>query len=153
MKRAVLISVALATVIGALFAGCWIHDFFDPPHGVARVLNISKPPRSLRVLESESTGFTDVMETISIQIDPREFPLLLDGYPFEETRVKGTSHSVVTPEGSFQAKVGPLFDVTTRYQVFYTPFGGAPEEFKDGGFVRIYTDETRSQAVIYLYIE
>ena len=155
MKRSVLIPVALAAAIGALFAGCWIRDFFDPRHGVARILNIPKPPRSLRVIGSESTGFTDVMETISIQIDPREFPLLLKGYPFEETRVKGTSHSLTTSDHEFEANVGPLFDVTTQYEVFYSPFGGRsnPEEFEDGGFVRIYTDETRHHAVIDLYIE
>jgi hypothetical protein len=57
---------------------------------VASAINISAPSPSLQVIACESPFTTDVLTTCWIEIDPREFPLLLKVYNSEEWPITAT---------------------------------------------------------------
>lgn len=136
--RYVLLGV-VGVVIVALVA-LEVIDKYKNPERVAYILNISAPPGSLHVLECESGPITDIIITCAIEIDPREFPLLLTGYPFSQSPLERSSHSVGLP------KIGPDFPVKVEYSV-------QPTTFEHGGFVRVFADEDRRRAVVDLYRE
>jgi hypothetical protein len=94
----------------------------------------------LQVFECESGPPTDVVITCAIEIDPREFPLLLNGYAYSQSQIDGTSYS-----NTF-ANVGPEFSVDVEYIV-------RPTTFKDGGSVTVLANHDRNHAIVDLYIE
>ena len=103
---------------------------------VASALNISAPPPSLQVIACESPFTTDVLTTCWIEIDPREFPLLLKGYNFEEWAITGTIYgfkrltSPVEPQTMLtirDSRVAPDFPVAVEYMI-------QPNEFQHGGW-------------------
>jgi hypothetical protein len=122
---------------------------------VASALNISAPPPSLQVIACDSPFTTDVHTTCWIGIEPREFPLLLKGYNFEESPITGTIYgfkrltSVIEPQALLTvggSRAGSDFPVTLEYMI-------QPKEFQHGGSVRILADATRRHAVVHLYVE
>lgn len=117
-----------------------LYGLYRRPEIVAGILNIPEPPSSMRVLECESPPTTDVVTTCAIEINPEQFPKLLEGYQFQEQLANGTSHSVVGLD------VGPVFSVSRKYMA-------RPPEFAHGGFVSIFTNSERRQAIVDLYIE
>lgn len=139
-RRALALAVAAigAVVIGGAVLS--IVDHVGDPRSVAWMLNIPAPPQSLRVFDCESGPLTDVVITCAVQIDPREFPLLLKGYAFSSEPSKETNYSLGAP------KIGPDFDVETEYKV-------EPTSFKDGGSVRVFVDADKRHAIVDLYIE
>ena len=108
---------------------------------IVYMLNILKTPNSLKEPECESWGFTDILETCYIEISPKEFPLLLKGYTYQESPQFSNSHEVVRGQ-----KLGPTFPVSKQYIA-------EPSEFKHGGFVSIYTNTEMNKAILDLYIE
>lgn len=116
-------------------------DINQRPKRVASILNIPFLPPSARVVDCKAAFIpTDVVDTCSIEIDPKDFPNLLRGYKFKEVSTTETSHSAVF------TKVGPEFTVATE-------FIAEPKEFKHGGNVKVFTDRERKLVVIDLYIE
>ncbi|HXK27121.1 MAG TPA: hypothetical protein VJ646_02580 [Candidatus Binatia bacterium] len=122
---------------------------------VTSILNIAAPPPTLRVIACESPFTTDVLTTCWVEIDPREFPLLLKGYRFNEWPITGTLYgfkrftSPIEPQTLptiGDSRVGPDFPVAVEYMI-------QPKEFEHGGWVRILADATRRRAVVDLYIE
>jgi hypothetical protein len=122
---------------------------------VASILNIDAAPSSLRVIACDSPFTTDVLTTCWVEIAPREFPLLLKGYRFEEWPIAGTIYgfkrvtSRVEPQTLLtigDSRVGPDFPVAVEYMI-------QPKEFQHGGWVRILADTARQRAVVDLYIE
>ena len=139
-RRAWYIALGIAGVAVAAYVGVRVKDHYDNPARVAYMLNIAEPPQSLHVLDCESGPVTDVVITCAIEIAPRDFPLLLAGYSFAETRISASSYSV-----GFQ-KVGGEFPVAVKYQA-------QPKSFKHGGFVTVLADQERTRALVDLYIE
>lgn len=140
MRRRWYVPLGIAAVALAAYAGVRVKDHYDNPGRVAYMLNIATPPQSLRVLDCGSGPVTDVVITCAIEIAPRDFPLLLAGYAFAETRINASSHSV-----GFQ-KIGAEFPVVVQYQA-------QPKSFKHGGFVTVVADQERARALVDLYIE
>jgi hypothetical protein len=141
MKRRVRnVLIGVAGVVAAAFITLNVIDTYHHPERVAYMLNISAPPASLHVFDCESGPPTDIVITCAIEIDPREFPLLVAGYQFAQTPMDGTSYSVGLP------KLGPEFPVAVEYSV-------QPSSFEHGGFVRVFSDKERRRALVDLYIE
>lgn len=135
------ILIWIGSLLLVAFAVVKIIDIKERPKRVASILNIPVLPNSLRVVDCKAAFIpTDVVDTCSIEIDPKDFPNLLNGYNFKEISTKETSHSSVF------TKVGPEFPVATE-------FIAEPKEFKHGGNVKVFTDRERKRAVIDLYIE
>lgn len=126
-----LAAIAIAKVI----------DIYERPKRVASILNIPALPPSTRVVDCNAAFIpTDVVDTCSIEIDPKDFPTLLRGYQFSESPTKETSHSAVF------TKVGPEFPLAAE-------FTAVPKEFKHGGHVKVFADREQKRVVIDLYIE
>ena len=104
------------------------------------MLNIPVPPKSLHAIECESGPITDVIITCAVEIDPREFQLLLKGYDFSRSSADMLSYKLDLP------KVGPEIRVAVEYQVF-------PAKFKDGGAVTVYANAEKNRAIIDYYSE
>lgn len=135
------ILVGFGILLLIAFAVFKVIDIKERPARVASILNIPSLPSSVRVVDCKAAFIpTDVVDTCSIEIDPKDFPNLLRGYTFKELPTTGTSHSAVF------TKVGPEFHVTTEFMA-------EPKEFKYGGNVQVFTDRERKRAVIDLYIE
>ncbi len=122
---------------------------------VASILHLNAPPRTLRVVACDSPVTTDVITTCSIEIEPREFPTLVTGYPFQERPVTGTIYrftrftSAIEPMTVLtigDRNVGPEFPVAVEYFI-------EPKEFRYGEWVRILADAPRRRAIVDLYIE
>ncbi|WP_192954796.1 hypothetical protein [Gallaecimonas mangrovi] len=108
---------------------------------IASILNITSVPDSLSVVECESWGLTDVLTTCAVDVNPSDFPKLLSGYNYIESRTDGSSHNV-----GGGPKVGPEFTVAVEYMV-------QPKEFTHGGHVMVVADEKRKHAIVDIYVE
>ncbi len=106
----------------------------------AELLNLTGTPDSVKNVECKSWGFTDVLSACYLEITQDEFPLLLKGYVYEEIQQSTNSHEIGTP------KLGQKFEITKQ-------FLAQPNEFKHGGFVRVFTDSKMQKVIINLYIE
>ena len=53
------------------------------------ILNIKSVPSSIQNIECDSWGFTDILTACVFKINPTQFPLLLKGWNFTKTNVKG----------------------------------------------------------------
>jgi hypothetical protein len=109
---------------------------------VAWMLNIAKPPPSLRVSDCESGAITDVVIVCGVEIDSAEFSLLLEGYAFASEFSGGKSSAL----GLGVPEVAPEFDVATTYTVI-------PPSFKDGGSVQVFVDAEKRRAIVDYYKE
>jgi len=107
---------------------------------IKHILNVSSLPRSLSVVGCESPFTTDVLITCVVNIDPIEFSSLLGGYEYKWSAVSKTSYEVVGP------RIGNEFSIANLYSV-------EPPGFEHGGFVRVYSDKSKSLVLLDLYIE
>lgn len=106
------------------------------------LLRLESVPSSVRNVECESWGITDVLTTCYFEIDPAEFPALLKGWAFRQTPAGGGSHSFAGGP-----RVGPDFPVTAEFIV------QNPPEFPHGGHVILVADGTRARVQVNYYQE
>jgi hypothetical protein len=134
----------LSTVIGVIVIATIIVrviDAHERPKNIAMLLNISSPPKSMKVVDCSSAWVpTDVVVVCAIEIDPKEFHSLLKGYEFTQTQAGGTSHTEISE------KVGRDFSVAFYYVA-------KPDSFKHGGQITIIADKEKRNAVIDYYEE
>lgn len=111
-------------------------------HILATLLRLETSPSSLRNVECESWGFTDILTTCAFEIDPVEFTALLRGWQFVETSASGNNYSF-----SGGPKVGPEFMVVVEYSTI------DPKNFPDGGRISLVADQSRSKWQVDYYEE
>lgn len=140
--REVLVWGGLALLL--LLAGGVATLFYQtrPRHLVGTLLRLESVPTSIRDAECESWGLTDVLTTCYFQIDPAEFPALLNGWAFQEKNARGGIYSFSTGP-----KLGPDFPIAARFSV------QNPTEFKNGGQVILVVNATRSKVQVNYYEE
>ena len=130
----------LVTVFVLLFLGAWGYSIWDRPHYVAEILKIESIPKSAKVADCDSWGFTDVLVTCALTIAPKDFDQLLLGYPFNYSKDQRSSHSLGGPD------VGEEFEAVHVYGVW-------PSEFVHGGAVHVYANASKDKVIVDLYIE
>jgi hypothetical protein len=119
------------------------------------MLNIDSLPRSVRNIDCDSYGFTDVLERCSFDVDSADFPDLLAGYNFQIPRIcstKGEGDCVDKPDAGMShdyccgPKTGANFAIATTYFA-------EPKDAPHGGSITVLTDKSRQRAMVDLYIE
>lgn len=105
------------------------------------MLKIAGAPASLRDVECDGWGWTDVLITCVFRIDPEDFPSLLAGKDFSERAVSGSSYDFSTGP-----TVGKSFPVVAE-------FSAIPSDFKHGGRVWMVTNAERNLALVSYYEE
>lgn len=113
-----------------------------PRQMVASLLRLQSVPTSVRNVECESWGITDVLTTCTFEIDPADFPALLKGWQLKRTHDGGGSYSFANGP-----KVGPEFPVAVAFTVINPP------AFPNGGSVILVADGSRSRAQVDYYEE
>jgi hypothetical protein len=109
---------------------------------VTSLLRLKSMPSSVRNAECGSWGITDVLTTCTFEIDPTDFPALMNGWQFKRTRDGGGSYSFAN--GS---KVGTEFPVAVAFTVI------DPPAFPHGGSVILVANRSRSRAQVDYYEE
>src|SRR5262245_30467442 len=84
-RRARYIAIGVVAAGVAAYFAIKAVDRLNDPGRVAYMLNIPRPPSSMRVFDCASCCPTDVVITCAIEVDPKEFPLLLRGYAFSQS--------------------------------------------------------------------
>ena len=132
---ATLLLIAIAGYAGMAF-------YQTRPHRVVTaLLRLDESPSSLRNVECESWGFSDVLTTCAFEIDPSEFPKLLAGWPFAESAASGQSYAYAGGP-----RVGPAFPVAREFSV-------TTREFVHGGRVSLVTNAQRTRGQVDYYEE
>ncbi|MBA3035125.1 MAG: hypothetical protein FP814_01395 [Desulfobacterium sp.] len=141
LKRSSKILIVALGVIIITIVIVKVIDDHEAPNNIAKLLNISPTPKSLRLLDCSSVWVpTDVVVICAIEIDPKDFPRLLEGYEFIQVQADGTNYSNI-PD-----KVGKDFPVAYNYVAY-------PKNFKDGGQITIIADQDKRLAIIDYYEE
>lgn len=132
---AALLLLAIAGYAGTVFYQT------RPQRIVTALLRLDESPSSLRNVECESWGFTDVLTTCAFEIDPSEFPELLTGWRFAESAASGQSYAYAGGP-----RVGPAFAVAREFSV-------TPREFVHGGRISLVTNAQRTRGQVDYYEE
>lgn len=111
-------------------------------HLVAMLLRLETSPSSLRNVDCESWGWSDVLTTCAFEIDPIEFPRLLSGWQLVEAPANGSNYSF-----SSGPKVGKEFTVVAEYSIT------DPKDFTHGGRISLVTDKSRTRWQLDYYEE
>lgn len=145
MKVRQKISKRLIAVLAILLvAGVTVTAFCNArqKHLVVMLLRLETSPSSLRNVDCESWGWSDVLTTCAFEIDPVEFPRLLSGWQLVEAPVKGSNYSF-----SSGPKVGREFTVVAEYSIT------DPKDFTHGGRISLVTDKSRTRWQLDYYEE
>ena len=78
------------------------------PRLVERILSLEFVPASLRNAECRSGATTDVITTCVFEISQSDFPVLLQGWPFNKEIVSGTNHDFAAYSIGEAFRVGTL---------------------------------------------
>lgn len=138
MNRA-LLAAGLTVMVTAALLIWWVVE--EPRRIVRSILSIEELPATTWVVRCESPFTTDVLTGCYLEIDPREFPRLLAGLPFESRVQTGHTHDYHQ-----WRNIGENFEISTEYVVH-------PKEYKYGGHIMVITNAERSRAIVDLYIE
>jgi len=112
------------------------------PKFVAAILEIPGLPASATKIDCLDHGVTDFLASCFFEIEPRDFPKLLEGREFEAYVPDfKSSHD-------FQGgpPVGPKFSIGTAYSAM-------PSDAPHGGSLRVATDRFRHYVVVDIYVE
>lgn len=126
-------------IITLVFFSFWIYDWYHRPEKIASILNIDSPPNSIHSIRCKSYFTSDVITECAFQVDPNEFNTLLVGYNFQKK--KRSANSLVITN-----------IIKESFSVAYE-FFAEPEEFKYGGYIKVYSNTKHSKVIIELYIE
>lgn len=116
--------------------------FTSQKHIVTTLLRLETSPSSLKNVECESWGFTDVLTTCAFEIDPVEFTSLLSVWQLDEKSVSGNNYSF-----SGGPKVSSEFMVAVEYS------NTDPKDFPHGGRISLVADNSRSKWQVDYYEE
>ena len=140
IKIAIRVCVFVITVFAFALIALLVTDYLYRDHTVAYILNLERLPETAKVQDCESPVTTDIITVCKLMVDPKEFPTLVSGYKYIESKKVGSSHVLVGP------KLGDEFVVDREYA----------HEFTDGievGYVRVLTDMKNKNVLVDYYIE
>lgn len=139
LRKLVYSSGIFIGIVTLMFFSFWVYDWCHRPEQVASILNIDSPPDSIHSIRCKSYFTSDVITECTFQIDPDEFSMLLAGYNFQKKKRLAKSLTLTH-------MVKEDFSVT--YEFF-----AEPEEFKYGGYIKVYSNAEYSKVIIDLFIE
>lgn len=137
-KRVTGIAFAAASVPFVIYAAfMWATSDSSPESALREILNLDALPSSVSNLECDGHGITDLIIECAGDADPRDFRILMSGWPFEPLRPwpPGCGPS---PRGGFLA---------TECYIHWPP------EFENGGTIDFKTNAAESRFYAKLYRE
>ena len=137
-----LVVIALVVTLAAGIGAFWFLTNHRPEEIAASILEIDALPASAQDVVCWSPFTTDVITYCHLRIDPSQFDLLLDGRPFEQRTVLPNDRITTVIRRELRRAFEPAMSYTVQ-----------PPSFTYGGHVQVFANESRTEAVVHIYVE